>query len=165
MVLLFGALQAGAQVPYGFHPRHCLSLESLYEEDMEAGMVQGSSGTGPAMYFLQLSRDRESGELKASCATPGIEIEYKPDESSPQKKHHISSAGVSLIPNPAKDAVIVRNGFQSAVYIFDYTGRQVLFQQLGAEVRIDLTSLSCGIYSVKVEKNGVVHNLQLMIQR
>jgi len=174
IAVVFNPFNLSAQVPLGFHPRHCLdqedflyhSIESDYTADGFYGNYQLTVGSGSAQYFLQLTKDKESGELKASCATPevGGEPAKIRKQIKPEETTRVNS-GVSLIPNPAKDVVIIRNGYQSAVYIFDYTGRQVLFRQLGADTKLDISALNCGIYSVKVDRGNLVYNLQLMIQR
>ena len=172
--LLMNTIMLPAQVPVGFHPRHCLhqddfiaqTLENDFSDEEYFGINHIPGGTGAAPYFIQLTKDKESGELKASCATPEIDSEVpKIRRQSKADEAQRTNSGVTLIPNPAKDVVIIRNGYQSAVFIFDYTGRQVLFRQLGSDTKLDISALNCGIYSVKVEKGNMMVNLQLMIQR
>ncbi len=81
-------------------------------------------------------------------------------------------AGIDIYPNPAKQQLnIYMNGMSgsSEVKIFDNMGREVLSQHVSdagnQNVTVDISSLTNGIYIVKLDNNGTVLKTTKMVKQ
>lgn len=76
-----------------------------------------------------------------------------------------------IYPNPAQDMLTVsfpgkRNDAETAIAITAITGERVIDLKLrsGAEQSINISHLSAGVYSIRIEKAGQITNLKLVKQ-
>lgn len=157
---------AQAQIPAGFHPRYCLyDLEDATTNGTQHAAHFVGSGAGGAQVPHEYSYYKDAeGNLQALCVTRQVE------NSTPEKTRNIgnkSFAGqkIKIVPNPAQDEISIEGAWQASVYFFDAFGRQVLFERLNTELKIDISGLPCGIYTVKIDHQGVIYSLPLLIQR
>jgi hypothetical protein len=72
----------------------------------------------------------------------------------------LEKLGVMIYPNPAKDVLnVATNGTFSKVTITDFSGKTVYS---GSNQAVDISKLSSGVYSVKVETNEGVTNTKFI---
>lgn len=167
IICLFGvAADVAGQVPNGFHPRYCLlgmeDSQSIGLESILEGNVRGT-GSFAVQHEYSYYKDSE-GNLQALCVTRQVEGTGLETRAS-KKQRNKGNERVRLMPNPAQDEVIVEGAWSSSVYFFDAFGRQIFFERLGTDLKIDIGHLPCGIYTVKIDRQGVVYTLPLLIQR
>ncbi len=179
LVCMMSAGNLEAQVVYGFHPRMCLANyggfdsqeEYLWESNSQAVESDSNYGNEDELsprYYFQYKIDKNTGRLTENCALEVINVKNNEDftnDGNEAKDEFPCSSPITLIPNPAKDEVIIKGGCNSTVYVFDFNGRQVLFSRIGDIPRLDIRSLQTGIYSLKVEGAEVIYTLQLIVQR
>lgn len=103
---------------------------------------------------------------------PGLydrEIQIFYDESivkvstDPTKVSEVLPDELTMYPNPANDAVHIKNNFKEEflLMIFDVQGRKVLEQTIvsNRDVKIDVSDLSKGLYVVQFGNKGYTHKL------
>ncbi|MGC8864459.1 MAG: T9SS type A sorting domain-containing protein [Bacteroidales bacterium] len=159
-------ISAQAQIPAGFHPRYCLyDLEEapINGNPTHCGTAMGGTGSMQVQTEYSYYKDAD-GNLQALCVSRQIE------NSNLEKKHHSgeklsASRKIKIVPNPAQDAITIEGAWPASVYFFDAFGRLALFEQLNTDLQIDISSLPCGIYSVKMDSQGIIYTLPLLIQR
>lgn len=116
----------------------------------------------------------ESGGLTAYClpdliqgtdfSTPSESIPFIKGNKKQSENGNIVHV-LTVLPNPASDLITINCKEGSLVYIFNYKGKQVLFAQTEQNGDLDVSGLACGIYTLKVEENGIFRQVQLIIQR
>ncbi len=80
-------------------------------------------------------------------------------EADVAERRIISSSGIQLYPNPATDVVIIKSPAESGtVHVFDLLGQTVRSGILneGGELRLDVSTLPRGIYSLMLDHGGVM---------
>ncbi|MEJ5302265.1 MAG: T9SS type A sorting domain-containing protein [Bacteroidales bacterium] len=163
--LLPVAFEATGQIPSGFHPRFCLfDMEESHVGGTETHWTGKIGGTGSfvTQHDYSYVKDAE-GNLQALCVTRQVEgSELKLIDN--KKPKNPGNEKIRITPNPAKDEVTIMGAWSSSVYFFDCFGRQVLFKRLGTDLKLDITGLPCGIYTVKIERQGIIYTLPLLIQ-
>lgn len=68
-----------------------------------------------------------------------------------------------LMPNPAEDYVQV-SGFTGEIKVFDFSGKLVISTEYKDEDRLDIRSLSAGIYTVQFSKEQYVSTQKLVVR-
>ena len=123
-------------------------------------------------YYHRVRRNSSNGQLYKYCVVGSISVEKRKFGSNQEIINGDSLSGqnrqhqIMVFPNPAQDYFMVQGGYNSMVYIFNHAGNQVHFIRLGDEDNtVDVSGLSSGIYTIKIEKDGIVHHVQLVIQR
>jgi len=160
------AADVAGQVPEGFHPRYCLpGMEDGHGISAESNFNGNVRGIGSFAVQHEYSYYKDAdGNLQALCVTRQVEgngLDTKVSKKQKNKGHE----KIRLMPNPAQDEITVEGAWSSTVYFFDAFGRQVLFERLGTDLRLDISHLPCGIYTVKIDRQGIIYTLPLLIQR
>lgn len=157
---------AQAQIPAGFHPRYCLyDLEDASANGTQHEAHFMGSGAGSALVPHEYSYYKDAeGNLQALCVTHQVE-NSTPGKNRISSNKYFAGQKIKIVPNPAQDEISVEGACQASVYFFDAFGRQVLFERLNTELKIDISGLPCGIYTVKIDHQGVIYTLPLLIQR
>lgn len=74
-------------------------------------------------------------------------------------------ADITVYPNPASDYLIVKNAHGAQLYLFTCMGKQIHFAKVEHEQPIDITSVPCGCYTLKLELGNRFRSLQLTVRR
>ena len=109
--------------------------------------------------------------LKSDCA----EVEKSNVEESTPAKESFSileqnelKSLLSIVPNPASDAIFLKSG-SSMPYSFELinmAGSVILAGQLYEEKTwLDVSNLLPGLYLIRINTNGKIHQSKLMIKR
>jgi len=85
------------------------------------------------------------------------------------KETGVDQLHLSIYPNPANDMLVVYTGTGINGYdykIYDMTGRSypVRYEAMGDKVRIDLSMLSGGIYSLSMKKGTEMLNSKFVVK-
>ncbi len=146
--------------------RHCmLTMENYYTQGAATPSEVSISGTGSFSVQHEYSYYKDAeGNLQALCVKNLVEG-TAPSTKASKKPKTLANEKIKLVPNPAQDEITVEGAWTSSVYFFDCFGRQMHFVRLGTDLKIDISSLPCGIYTVKIDRQGVVYTLPLLIQR
>ncbi len=75
---------------------------------------------------------------------------------------NISNSNISVFPNPASEQIFVSQEF-SKLSIFDITGKLVLNIDNNFNQNIDISSLSNGLYIVRINSDGNIYENKLQI--
>lgn len=97
------------------------------------------------------------GEDSRATASPGI-ITSTPEEVLPM-------ADITVYPNPASDYLIVKNAHGAQLYLFTCMGKQIHFAKVEHEQPIDIASVPCGCYTLKLELGNQFRSMQLTVRR
>lgn len=138
-------------------------MEESHVAGTETTGVRKIGGTGSfvTQHDYSYVKDAE-GNLQALCITRQVEgSELKLIDNKRFKNQR--SEKLRLTPNPAKDEVTIIGAWSSSIYFFDCFGRQVLFKRLGTDLKLDISGLPCGIYTVKIERQGIIYTLPFLI--
>jgi hypothetical protein len=107
---------------------------SLFTNDPNVPMITNSGGDSD-FWFARLAKTDCNGVVLSN--------------------EDVEKSKVSIFPNPASDLVQIKSDqeFDSFV-IYNVSGQQVLSKKLNSEQRIDVSTLSNGMYFLKLENNG-----------
>lgn len=72
---------------------------------------------------------------------------------------------VTVYPNPASDYIIVKNAHGANLYLFTCMGKQVYFNRVKDEGALDIRSVPCGCYTLKLELENRFRSMTLMVRR
>ena len=131
--------------------------DSVYYVGVEFTYPVGSSfkiSTDTAVYhnFSAETVARIGGNWTTLNFIPVMKLICDP-EGIPEKKY----VGPKVFPNPAKGTLFVDNVMGSIVEIYDLAGKLLLTDnRSGASRKLDITSLTSGVYLIRIINNGSV---------
>lgn len=78
-----------------------------------------------------------------------------------------STMGLSLVPNPADNFIdiLLPSNSSGTLQVIDFTGRVVIEMRVVSDVRIDISELAPGIYSVMLINDDAVMSEKLVIEK
>lgn len=107
-------------------------------------------------------------KVRTICAD-GLVSDFSPEQNFttlPLREGELSAtAVVTIYPNPASDVVYIQsdNAEIKSVTFFDMSGQLVLSTTADVSEGINTSSLTAGMYLIRIETNNEVINQQLII--
>ncbi len=120
-------------------------------------------------HLVKLIRQPGSTSYQALCCPVTLEESLSPASGKvaidPTEDMQLQLTDVTVYPNPASDYLVVKNGHKANLYLFTCMGKQVYFSTVNHEDPIDITSVPCGCYTLKLEIGNRFRSLQLQVRR
>ena len=123
--------------------------------DIQTGELFWANGRENIPYYMYYV-DVTTGKAKrigTLASEIGMELTGLFATDNPVAIRRISAQTLMIYPNPATNVLYIGNAGKGMVRVFDVTGREVIRKEVTAEkemFQLDITSLSTGIYFLKV---------------
>ncbi len=101
-----------------------------------------------------------------NSSTKSIEQVQSSEEASGQTASidELTQKNISVYPNPAQDVVYVDTplDLKSTVFLSDFSGRVLQTKAASGQLKMDISTLSSGMYIVSIESNGSIFSKKII---
>lgn len=148
-------------------------MTSLAEAGTQSLATTGTSlqsgDNQPAHSVKLVHQPGTSGYQAFCCPDPidqtSVNENKKPSAISQTPEEMLPMNDVTVYPNPASDYLVIKNAHGANLYLFTCMGKQIYFSTINHEDPINISSVPCGCYTLKIEKENRFRSMKLHVRR